>query len=60
MYIILDANKSVRKLCVDIYGWANCRYVVSKLDRVAFSKFYKGKFEKSFDATPKYSGQRNS
>ena len=46
--IILNANKSVRRLCVDIYGWANGRYVASALDCIAFKKSYKGKFEKSF------------
>ena len=51
--VILDANKSVRKLHVDIYGWANNRYVASKLDRGAFCSFYKGKFAKSFAAITK-------
>ena len=46
--IILNANKSVRRLSVDIYGWANTAYVASELDSVTFRKFYKGRFEKSF------------
>ncbi len=46
--IILNANKMVKRLYVEIYGWANGRYVASELDGLTFRKFYKGKFEKSF------------
>ena len=48
--IILDANKRARNP-VKIYGWANKNYVSQKLDPIAYSKYYQGKYVKSFNAT---------
>ena len=50
--IILDANKKAKNP-VKIYGWANKEYVSQKLDSIEFSKYYQGKYTKSFDATSK-------
>src|SRR5215217_6238143 len=36
-----------------IYGWANKEYVSQKLDSIEFSKYYQGKYVKSFDAISK-------
>jgi len=50
--ITLDANKRTKNP-VKIYGWPNRDYVSQKLDSVEFSKYYQGKYIKSFDATSK-------
>jgi hypothetical protein len=50
--IILDANKRARNPA-KIYGWANKEYVSQKLDSVDFSRYYHGKYVKSFDAASK-------
>ena len=52
--IILEANKRARNNNpVKIYGWVNKEYVFQKLDDVAFTQYYQGKYVKSFDATSK-------
>src|ERR671914_2676018 len=50
--IILDVNKRTKNP-VKIYGWLNKEYVSQKLHSVEFSKYYQGKYIKSFDATSK-------
>jgi glycosyltransferase involved in cell wall biosynthesis len=50
--IILDANKRTINPA-KIYGWANKDYVSQKLDSIEFSKYYQGRYVKSFDATSK-------
>jgi glycosyltransferase involved in cell wall biosynthesis len=50
--IILDANKRAKNPA-KIYGWANKEHVSQKLDYIEFSKYYQGKYAKSFDATSK-------
>ncbi len=50
--IVLDANKRTKNP-VKIYGWSNKEYVSQKLDSAEFSKYYQGKYIKSFDATSK-------
>ena len=50
--IILDANKRTKNPA-KIYGWPNKEYVSQKLDSVEFSKYYQGKYVKSFDAASK-------
>ena len=51
--IILDANKRVKNNPVKIYGWANSKYVLERLDTDEFNQHYQGKYVKSFDATSK-------
>jgi glycosyltransferase involved in cell wall biosynthesis len=48
--IILDANKRARNP-IKIYGWANKEYVSQKLEPLEFSRYYQGKYVKSFNAT---------
>jgi hypothetical protein len=49
--IPLDANKLLpAKQSILLYGAANLQYVFFKLDRDAFKKYYKGKFEKTFES----------
>jgi hypothetical protein len=49
--IILDANKKLgASAAVDIYGAINRQYVFFKLADYPFKKYYKGQFEKSFEA----------
>jgi hypothetical protein len=50
--IILEANKTAKNP-IKIYGWVNNRYVKEKLDRAIFSKYYQGKYDKSFSTTSK-------
>ncbi|HKI07977.1 MAG TPA: hypothetical protein VKA09_06250 [Nitrososphaeraceae archaeon] len=47
---ILDANKRARNP-IKIYGWANKEYVSQKLEPLEFSRYYQGKYLKSFNAT---------
>lgn len=52
--ITLDANKHLSaKQSILLYGAANLQYVFFKLDRDAFNKYYKGKFEKTFESLNK-------
>jgi hypothetical protein len=52
--IPLDANKHLSaKQSILLYGAANLQYVFFKLDRDAFKKYYKGKFEKTFESLNK-------
>jgi hypothetical protein len=50
--IMLEANK-IAKNRIKIYGWVNKRYVTEKLDPAIFSKYYQGKYEKSFSTISK-------
>lgn len=50
--IILKANKRLDDP-VDIYGAINRQYVFFKLKEMGFAKYYKGGFEKSFEALSK-------
>jgi len=47
--IILKANKKL-KLPIQIYGAINRLYVYHKLKKLNFKKYYKGRFDKSFEA----------
>lgn len=51
--IIIKANKELEKAGkkpVEIYGAINRQYVFFKLKEMGFAKYYKGGFEKSFEA----------
>lgn len=50
--IIIKANKKLADP-VDIYGAINRQYVFFKLKELGFAKYYKGGFEKSFEALSK-------
>ena len=50
--IILEANKTAKEP-IKIYGWVNMRYAAEKLEPIAFSKYYQGKYNKSFSALSK-------
>jgi glycosyltransferase involved in cell wall biosynthesis len=50
--IILEANKTAKE-SIKIYGWVNMRYASEKLEPIAFSKYYLGKYNKSFSAISK-------
>ena len=49
---MLEVNK-ITKNPIKIYGWINKRYVTEKLDPTLFSKYYQGKYPKSFPTTSK-------
>lgn len=49
---MLEVNK-ITKNPIKIYGWINKRYVTEKLDPTLFSKYYQGKYAKSFPTTSK-------
>jgi hypothetical protein len=52
--IILKANKQLPAArAVDIYGAINRQYVFFKLKDIGFTKYYRGGFEKSFEALSK-------
>lgn len=49
--IILEANKRLPKRdAISIYGAANLQYVFFKLQGLHFHDYYKGKFDKTFEA----------
>jgi hypothetical protein len=50
--MMLEANKDAKK-SIKIYGWLNVRYASEKLEPIAFSKYYQGKYNKSFSAISK-------
>jgi glycosyltransferase involved in cell wall biosynthesis len=49
---MLEANK-IAKNPIKIYGWINKRYLSEKLEPAAFSKYYEGKYNKSFSTISK-------
>ena len=49
---MLEANKTAKNP-IKVYGWINKRYVTEKLDPTLFSKYYQGKYAKSFPTTSK-------
>ena len=50
--IMLEANKTPKD-SIKIYGWVNMKYASEKLEPIAFSKYYQGKYNKSFSAISK-------
>ena len=50
--IMLEANKTAKNP-IKVYGWINKRYVTEKLDPAEFSKYYQGKYDKSFSTISK-------
>ena len=44
---MLEANKGAKK-SIKIYGWVNKRYASEKLEPISFSKYYQGRYNKSF------------
>jgi glycosyltransferase involved in cell wall biosynthesis len=50
--IMLEANKTAKNP-IKVYGWINKRYVTEKLDLAEFSKYYQGKYDKSFSTISK-------
>jgi hypothetical protein len=50
--IMLKANKTAKNP-IKIYGWINKRYVSKELDLALFSRYYQGKYAKSFSTTSK-------
>jgi hypothetical protein len=49
---MLEANKTAKNP-IKVYGWINKRYVTEKLDPAEFSKYYQGKYDKSFSTISK-------
>jgi hypothetical protein len=49
---MLEANKTPKD-SIKIYGWVNMNYASEKLEPIAFSKYYQGKYNKSFSAISK-------
>jgi glycosyltransferase involved in cell wall biosynthesis len=47
--MMLEANKGAKK-SINIYGWVNKRYASEKLETISFSKYYQGRYNKSFSA----------
>src|SRR5215210_4841403 len=45
--MMLEANKDAKK-SIKIYGWVNKRYASEKLEPISFSKYYQGRYNKSF------------
>jgi glycosyltransferase involved in cell wall biosynthesis len=50
--IMLEANKTAKEF-IKVFGWVNMRYASEKLEPIAFSKYYQGKYNKSFSAISK-------
>ena len=50
--IMFEANKTAKNP-IKVYGWINKRYVTEKLDPAEFSKYYQGKYDKSFSTISK-------
>jgi len=50
--IMLEANKTAKNP-IKVYGWINKRYVTEKLDPAEFSRYYQGKYYKSFSTISK-------
>jgi hypothetical protein len=49
---MLEANKTTKNP-IKVYAWINKRYVTEKLDLAEFSKYYQGKYDKSFSTISK-------
>ena len=50
--MMLEANKTAKE-SIKIYGWLNMAYASEKLEPIAYSKYYQGKYNKSFSAISK-------
>ncbi len=49
---MLEANKTAKE-SIKVFGWVKMRYASEKLESIAFSKYYQGKYNKSFSAISK-------
>ena len=50
--MMLEANKTAKE-SIKVFGWVNMRYASEKLEPIAFTKYYQGKYNKSFSAISK-------
>jgi hypothetical protein len=50
--MMLEANKGAKK-SIKIYGWVNKRYASEKLEPISSSKYYQGRYNKSFSTISK-------